>query len=107
MKTAARRHSRSPWGNDSAYHAGKFMDLVQNRKRQTLRFNVHSFAMKTRKGAIVIERLDQRRYAVTVDGIVRFVGTQEECQQRVAMLSEKEDRADQNKALVQSIRRMR
>jgi hypothetical protein len=63
--------------------------------------------MKTRKGAIVIERLDQRRYAVTVDGIVRFVGTQEECQQRVAMLSETEDRADQNKALVQSIRRMR
>ena len=68
---------------------------------------VHIFAMKTRKGAIVIERLDERRYAVTVDGIVRFVGTQEECQQRVAMLSEKEDRADQNKALAQSIRRMR
>ena len=63
--------------------------------------------MKTRKGAIVIERLDQRRYAVTVDGIVRFVGTQEECQQRVALLIEKEDRADQNKALAQSIRRMR
>ena len=72
-----------------------------------LREAVHTFAMKTRKGAIVIERLDQRRYAVTVDGIVRFVGTQEECQQRVAMLSEKEDRADQNKALAQSIRRMR
>jgi hypothetical protein len=73
MKTgAARRHFVvSPWGNNSAYHAGKFMGLVQNRKRQTLRFNVHSFAMKTRKGAIVIERLDQRRYAVTVDGIVR------------------------------------
>ena len=68
---------------------------------------MHSAAMKTRKGAIVIERLDERRYAVTVDGIVRFVGTQEECQQRVAMLGEKEDRADQNKALVQSIRRMR
>jgi hypothetical protein len=68
---------------------------------------VHIAAMKTRKGAIVIERLDERRYAVTVDGIVRFVGTQEECQQRVAMLGEKADRADQNKALAQSIRRMR
>jgi hypothetical protein len=33
---------------------------------------VHIAAMKTRKGAIVIERLDERRYAVTVDGIVRF-----------------------------------
>ena len=63
--------------------------------------------MKARNGAIVIERLDERRYAVTVDGIVRFVGTQEECRQRVALLSEKEDRADQNKAMVQSIRRMR
>ena len=68
---------------------------------------MHIAAMKTRKGAIGIERLDQRRYAVTVDGIVRFVGTQEECQQRVAMLSEKADRADQNNALAQSIRRMR
>ena len=45
--------------------------------------------MKTRKGAIVIERLDERRYAVTVDGIVRYVGTQEECQQRVALLCQK------------------
>ena len=95
------------WGSNAAYHAGKFMGLVQNRKRQTLRCNVHTFAMKTRKGAIVVERLDQRRYAVTVDGIVRFVGTQEECQQRVAMLSHKENRADQNKALAQSIRRLR
>ena len=71
-----------PWGNNPAYHAGKFMGFVENRKRQTLRFKVHTFAMKTRKGAIVIERLDERRYAVTVDGIVRFVGTQEGCQQR-------------------------
>jgi hypothetical protein len=97
----------SPWGNNSAYHAGKFVGLVENRKRQTLRFNVHTFAMKTRKGAIVIERLGERRYAVTVDGIVRYIGTQEECQQRVAVLTQKKDRADQNKALVQSIRRMR
>ena len=55
--------------------------------------------MKTGKGAIVIERLDERRYAVTVDGIVRYVGTQEEYHQRVAMLVQKEDRADQDKAL--------
>ena len=68
---------------------------------------MHSAAMKTRKGAIVIERLDERRYAVTVDGVVRFVGTQEECQQRAAMLTQKKDRADQNNAFVQSIRRMR
>jgi hypothetical protein len=63
--------------------------------------------MKTRKGAIVIERLDERRYAVTVDGIVRFVGTHEECQQRAAMLIQKKDRADRDKALARSIRLLR
>ena len=63
--------------------------------------------MKTHKGAIVIERLDERRYAVTVDGIVRYVGTQEECQQRVAVLGQKEDRVDQDEALVRSVRQMR
>jgi len=63
--------------------------------------------MKTGKGVIVIQRLDERRYAVTVDGIVRYVGTQEECEQRVAMLVQKEDRVDQDEALAQSIRRMR
>ena len=62
--------------------------------------------MKTGKGVIVIQRLDERRYAVTVDGIVRYVGTQEECEQRVAMLVQKEDRVDQDEALAQSIRRM-
>ena len=41
---------------------------------------MHIVAMKTPKGAIVIQRLDERRYAVTVEGIVRYVGTQEECQ---------------------------
>jgi len=35
-------------------------------------------AMKTQKGDVVIRRLDERRYAVAVDGIVRYVGTQEE-----------------------------
>ena len=63
--------------------------------------------MKTHKGAIVIERLDERRYAVTVDGIVRYVGTQEECQQRVAMLTQKKDRVDQDEALTRSVRQMR
>jgi len=63
--------------------------------------------MKTGKGVIVIQRLDERRYAVTVGGIVRFVGTQEECQQRVAMLGEKEDRTDQDEALARSVRRLR
>ena len=68
---------------------------------------MHIAAMKTPKGAIVIERLDERRCAVTVDGIVRYVGTQEECQQRVAMLTQKKDRTDQDEALARSVRRLR
>jgi hypothetical protein len=60
--------------------------------------------MKTPKGAIVIERLDERRYAVT---IVRFVGTQEECQQRVAMLTQKKGRTYRDEALARSVRRLR
>ena len=68
---------------------------------------MHIIAMKTQKGAIAIERLDERRYAVTVDGIVRYVGTQEECQQRIAVLTQKKDRADQDEALARSVQRMR
>ena len=68
---------------------------------------MHIIAMKTGKGVIVIQRLDERRYAVTVDGIVRYVGTQEECEQLVAMLVQKEDRVDQDEALVRSVRQMR
>jgi len=68
---------------------------------------VHIAAMKSPKAAIVIERLDERRYAFTVDGIVRYVETHEECQQRAAMLGQKEDRVDQDEALVRSVRQMR
>jgi hypothetical protein len=55
--------------------------------------------MKTRNRDIVIQRLDERRYALAVDGIVRFVGSEEECQRRLAILIAKNDRAEQNNAL--------
>ena len=48
---------------------------------------------------IVMPRLDERRYALAIDGIVRYVGTEEECQQRLAMLVPKNDRARQDEAL--------
>ena len=48
---------------------------------------------------IVVQRLDQRRYALTIDGIVRYIGTEEECQRRLAMLVPGNDRAGQDKAL--------
>ena len=55
--------------------------------------------MKTRNRDIVIQRLDERRYAFAVDGFVRFVGSEEECQRRLAILIPKNDRAEQNNAL--------
>ena len=62
--------------------------------------------MKPNKPRIVVQRLDERRYAVTVDGIVRYVGTQEECQNRLAMLVPKQDREDQDKALARLVQLM-
>jgi hypothetical protein len=56
-------------------------------------------AMKTHKGGIVIQRLDERRCVIAVDGVVRYVGTQEECERRAAILAPKNDRAAQDRAL--------
>ena len=62
--------------------------------------------MKPNKPRIVVQRLDERRYAVTVDSIVRYVGTQEEYQNRLAMLAPKQDREDQDKALARLVQLM-
>jgi len=55
--------------------------------------------MKTYKREVVVQRLDERRYALAVDGVVRYVGTEEECRRRLAILVPKTERADQDKAL--------
>jgi hypothetical protein len=55
--------------------------------------------MKSRKTGIEIQRLDETRFAVVVDGLVRYVGSLEECQRRVAILSQPNDRDAQDKAL--------
>jgi hypothetical protein len=55
--------------------------------------------MKTHKGDVVIQRLDERRFALAVDGIVRYVGSKEECERRVVILARKNDRATQDQAL--------
>ena len=44
-------------------------------------------AMKARKTGIEIQRLHETRFAVVVDGLVRYVGTLEECQRRAAILT--------------------
>ena len=42
-----------------------------------------------------------------LDGFVRYVGTQEECERRAVILSHKNDRAAQDKALARSVNLIR
>jgi hypothetical protein len=66
-----------------------------------------SIAMKTHKREILIRQLEEGRYAVAVDGFVRYVGTQEECERRVAIFVPKDDRTAQDEALARVGRLMR
>jgi hypothetical protein len=56
--------------------------------------------MKADKGDVVIQRLDEWRFAFAVDGLVRYVGSQGECERRAAILMPKNDRAMQDQALL-------
>ncbi len=55
--------------------------------------------MKARRAGVEIHWIDENRYAVTIDGIVRYVGSLEECERRAAILTPKNDRAAQDRAL--------
>ena len=56
--------------------------------------------MKTQNFDIVIQRLDETRFAVAVGGLVRYVGSQAECERRAAILLPRNDRATQDQALL-------
>ncbi|HEX3536695.1 MAG TPA: hypothetical protein VHU15_08000 [Stellaceae bacterium] len=58
--------------------------------------------MKTRKDNVAIWRLDEHRFAVGVDNVVRYVGSQEECQRRAAILTRRPDREMQDRNLVRA-----
>jgi hypothetical protein len=58
--------------------------------------------MKTRKDNVAIWRLDEHRFAVGVDNVVRYVGSQEECQRRAAILTRKPDREMQDRNLLRA-----
>jgi hypothetical protein len=55
--------------------------------------------MKARKAGVEIQWLDANRDGVTIDGIVRYVGTLEECERRAAILTPRNDRAEQDRSL--------
>ena len=56
--------------------------------------------MKSQKRDVVVQRLDEWRFAFAVDGIVRYVGSRGECERRAAILATNNDRAAQDQALL-------
>ena len=56
--------------------------------------------MKQRKEGVAVWRLDEIRYAMGVDQVIRYVGSQEECHRRAEMLLPKNTRDLQDHALV-------
>jgi hypothetical protein len=61
--------------------------------------------MRPRKEGVAIWRLDETRYAVGVDHVIRYVGSLEECQRRADILSPKNDRNVQDLGLARACRR--
>ena len=55
--------------------------------------------MKQRKEGVAVWRLDDNRYAIGIDQVIRYVGSQEECQRRAEILLPKNTRAVQDRAL--------
>ena len=56
--------------------------------------------MKTPHEGIAIWQLDENRYAVGINHLIRYVGSQEECQRRADILSPKGDRDMRDRCLV-------
>ena len=59
--------------------------------------------MKTRKEGVAIWRLDENRFAVGVDQVVRYVGSQEECQRRADILLLQSNREAQDRFLLRAV----
>ena len=55
--------------------------------------------MKTLNHVIAVRRIDEWRFAVSVDDVVRYVGSREECERRAALLIPRNDRGTQDEAV--------
>jgi hypothetical protein len=60
--------------------------------------------MKPSKEGIAVWRLDEIRYAIGVDHVIRYVGSQEECERRAEILFPRETRDFQDRALARACR---
>jgi hypothetical protein len=55
--------------------------------------------MKIRKEGVAVRRLDENRYAISLDRVIRYVGSQAECDRRAEILLRENSRDVQDKAL--------
>jgi hypothetical protein len=60
--------------------------------------------MKTRKEGVAARQLDENRYAVSLDQVIRYVGSQAECDRRAEILLQKSRRDVQDGALARACR---
>jgi hypothetical protein len=60
--------------------------------------------MKTPKEGVAVRRLDENRYAISVDQVVRYVGSQAECERRAEILVQQNSRDAQDAALARVCR---
>ena len=60
--------------------------------------------MKTRKEGVAVRRLDENRYAISLDQVIRYVGSQAECERRAEILLRKSRRDLQDVALTRACR---
>lgn len=54
-------------------------------------------------GDIAIQQLDQVRFFIALSGLVRYVGSQVECERRAEILLRTNDRAAQDRALLRCV----
>jgi len=60
--------------------------------------------MKTRKEDVAVRRLDENRYAISLDRVIRYAGSQAECDRRAEILLRKNIRDVQDRALARACR---
>ena len=60
--------------------------------------------MNTRKADVAVRQLDENRYAISLDRVIRYVGSQAECDRRAEILLRKNRRDVQDGALARACR---
>jgi len=60
--------------------------------------------MTTPKEGVAVRRLDENRYAISLDQVIRYVGSQADCERRAEILLRQNSRDVQDRALARVCR---